>query len=279
MKIDLHVHSTASDGKFSPKELIDQAISIKMKAIAITDHDSIDGLKEAIDYSKGRKIEFVPGVEFSANPRGLAKEIHIVGLFIDYSHEAITKLLVRQEESRVNTCKKMIEKLNELGYKITYEEAKNEAKREKFGKPIIASILLKKYNFKDRKQVFDELLGTNGKAFFMYESSSMKEIINAIHISGGIAILAHPAYLLQNADIVIDKFVNLRGDGLEVDCAYNSFEEEAPSLRKKFKKIAKEKSLIVSGGTDFHNLEISPNIGSFGVTEKEFQKIKVFLKK
>src|SRR4030042_3575683 len=144
MKIDLHVHSTTSDGKFSPKELIDQAISIKMKAIAITDHDSIDGLKEAIDYSKGRKIEFVPGVEFSANPRGLAKEIHIVGLFIDYSHEAITKLLVRQEESRVNTCKKMIEKLNELGYKITYEEAKNEAKREKFGKPIIASILIKK---------------------------------------------------------------------------------------------------------------------------------------
>ena len=279
MKIDLHMHSTASDGKFSPAELVDLAISQKMKAIAITDHDSIDGLKEAIDYSKGKEIEFVSGIEFSANPKGLAKEIHIVGLFIDYSHEAIANLLRKQEESRIKSIKKMIEKLNELGYNITYEETKDEAGREKFGRPVIANVLLKKYNFKDKKQVFDELLGSNGKAFFMYESSSMKDIISAIHTSGGIAILAHPAYLRENAISIIAEFIRLEGDSLEVDCAYSSFGEEAPSLREKFKKIADEKNLIISGGTDFHDFEISPPIGSFGVTEEEFKKIKDFLKK
>ncbi len=279
MKIDLHVHSTASDGKFSPKELIDMAIARKMKAIAITDHDSIDCLKEAIEYSKGKEIEFVPGIEFSANPKGLAKEIHIVGLFINYSHEAIKILIAAQEDSRLKSIKKMIEKLNELGYKITYEEAQKEAGREKFGRPVIASLLLKKYKFKDRKEVFDELLGAEkGKAFFMYKSSSIKEIIDSIQVSGGIAILAHPAYLRENAEVVIDEFVKFGGDGLEVDCSYEGLEEEAQSLREKFKKIANEKNLIVSGGTDFHDLKNSPNIGSFGVTVQEFEKIKDFLK-
>jgi 3',5'-nucleoside bisphosphate phosphatase len=279
MKIDLHIHSTASDGALSPKELINTAIKMKIKAMAITDHDSIDGLKEAVDYSRGKDIEFVPGIEFSANPKGLAKEIHVVGIFIDYSHKAIVSLLKKQEESRISSINKMIKKLNELGYDITYEESKKEAGKEKFGRPTLAKVLLRKYSFKDKKQVFDELLGSEtGKAFFMYESSSMEEIIKAIHACRGIAILAHPAYLYKNANKVIDEFVSFGGDGIEVDCAYAEF-KEAKDLKKRFKDIAKEKNLIVSGGTDFHSEKESPAIGSFGVTKNEFQKIKDFLKK
>lgn len=126
MKIDLHVHSTSSDGKLTPQELIDWAIESKIKAIAITDHDNVNGIKEAVDYSKNKNIDFVPGIEFSANPGDLAKEIHIVGLFIEYDNEKIRNLIVRQNEFRIENNKKIIKKLNELGYEITFEEALKE---------------------------------------------------------------------------------------------------------------------------------------------------------
>lgn len=140
MKIDLHIHSTASDGKLTPTELIDLAIKSKIKAIAIADHDNIDGIEEAIRYSKDKNIEFVPGIEFSANPGNLAKEIHIVGLFIDYKNKEIKNLIVRQNKFRIENNKKIIERLNDLGYEISFEEALKEAKKEAFGRPTIAEM-------------------------------------------------------------------------------------------------------------------------------------------
>ena len=108
MKIDLHIHSTASDGKLTPQELIDLAIKTKIKAIAITDHNTINGIKEALDYSKDKNIKFIPGVEFSANPGDLAKEIHIVGLFIDYNNPKIKNLIIKQKEYGVIGNKRQI---------------------------------------------------------------------------------------------------------------------------------------------------------------------------
>jgi len=280
MKIDLHVHSTASDGKFTPEELVDLAVKNNLKAFAITDHDNIDGLKSAVEYAKNRNMEFIPGIEFSANPGDLAKEIHIVGLFIDHNHKKIKELILKQREFGITHNKKIIKKLNDLGYEITYEEALKESGKESFGRPTIAQILLKKYSqFKDRKQVFNELLGKEGKAFFKSESSSIEEIINTIQDSKGIAILAHPAYLFENAETVIKDFLKFGGEGLEVDCPYESFGEEAQSLREKFRKIAKENNLVISGGTDFHGDKEGSIIGSFGLSEDEFKKLKSYAKK
>ena len=278
MKIDLHTHSTHSDGKFSPKQLIDQAIKLGLEAIALTDHDNFEGLPEAIAYSRNKNIEFVPGIEFSADPKDLAKEIHIVGLFIDYKNEEVIKLIKHQKEARIKTNKKMIKKLNNLGYDLDYETIARDSNKTIFGRPEIANSLLRKYSqFKDKGQIFDELLGGNGKAFVKNESTPMKKIVEVIHKAGGVAILAHPAYLFDNAEKVIDEFAKLGGDGLEVDCPYNRV-IEPQTIRDKFRKIAKEKNLLVSGGTDFHEEEANLNLGDFGVSELEFNILKSQIK-
>lgn len=273
MKIDLHVHSTASDGKLSPKELIDLAIRENIPAIAIADHDTLDGLEEAEKYSKSKNFEFIKGIEFSANPGDLAKEIHIVGLFVDYKNEQIINLVEKQKQFRKKARGKIIVKLNELGYEITSKEVAEYAKRESFGRPAIAEVLMKRYPiFKDKKQVFNELLGKDGKAFCKDESSTMEEIIKTIYAAGGIAILAHPAYLFENAELVISEFIRLGGKGIEVDCAYDSFGEEAKTLRDKFGEIARKNNLLISGGTDFH--EGKDIIGNHGATKEELGRLK-----
>lgn len=273
-KIDLHIHSTASDGKLTPSQIIDLAVKNDIKAIAITDHDNLNGLKEAIEYSKGR-IEFVPGVEFSADPKELAKEIHIVGLFIDPYSKEIKNLLEVQKNARIRCNQGIIKKLNDLGYEITYDEAKELKGSDEFGRPTMAQLLIKKYSrFKDRKQVFDELLGKGGKAFCKDDGASIKDIISVIHCAGGVAILAHPAYLFDNAEVVLKDFIKNGGDGIEVDCFYGSFGEDAQKMRDKFREIAKQNNLLISGGTDFHELNDKIEIGSNGVSEEEFNRLK-----
>lgn len=276
MKMDLHTHTTASDGKLTPTELIDLAIKRGIKALAIADHNNVRGIKEALEYSKNRDVEFVPGIEFSANPGDLDKEIHIVGLFIDDNHNGIKKLIGRQEEFGVIASKRMIKRLNELDYEITFEECVNEKNRITFGRPTIAQVLMRKYpEFKDSKQVFNELLGKEGKAFFKNEFASIGEIIDIVHASGGIVILAHPAYL-NDADAVIKEFIKLGGDGLEVECPYEGFGEEGQRLRDKFRKIAEENNLIISGGTDFHEKTEKVDLGDFGISELEFSRMKEY---
>jgi predicted metal-dependent phosphoesterase TrpH len=276
MKIDLHAHTTASDGKLTPTELIDLAIKRGIKAMAITDHNNVDGIEEAIEYSKNKDIEFVQGIEFSANPGDLDKEIHIVGLFMDYNHGEIKKLIEKQREFGMAASKRVIKKLNELDYKITFEECVSEKNRTTFGRPTIAQVLMRKYpEFKDSKQVFNELLGKEGKAFFKNEFASIEEIINVVHAGGGIVILAHPAYL-DDADKVIGEFIKLGGDGLEAECPYESFGEEAPKLRDKFRKIAEENHLVISGGTDFHEKTDKTDLGDFGISDSEFSRMKEY---
>ena len=273
-KIDLHVHSNASDGRFSPSEIIDLALAEKVFGIALTDHDNVDGLKEAEDCAKGKPLEFVPGIEFSANPGELTPEIHIVGLFLDYKNEELLKLIDKQKDFSVKKTNKTIGRLNELGYEITREEVVLDSKKEIFGRPEIADLLMKKYSyFKEKRQIFDELLGQNGKAFFKNESSSMADIIKAIHSARGLAFLAHPAYI-TNLEEVVKEFAKFGGDGIEIDYPYTNLDVDKKKLKESLQKIAKKYNLLVSGGTDFHDFKKGePRIGDFGVSEEEFEKI------
>jgi len=274
VKIDLHTHTNISDGKLSSKELIDLAIKRKIPAIAITDHDDVGAIGEALKYAKDKPIEIIPGVEFTVDPKDLAKEIHVVGLFIDHKNKKILELKEKHQEAGKTRGKEIIQKLNELGYEITFKELISTGHS---GRPSIAKILMKRYpEFKERSQVFNKLLGKQGKAFVKAETTPMKEIISSIHQAQGLAILAHPAYLRDNAEQVINGFVKLKGDGIEVDCRYESFGKQAQNLRDKFRKIAKDNDLLISGGTDFHSVELSGNLGEFGVSQEEFDRIKLF---
>ena len=274
-KIDLHMHTNISDGELSPKELVDLAIQNNESAIAITDHDKVDGIEDALNYTKNKNIEIIPGIEFTVDPEDLAKEIHIIGLFIDHKNKEIKEIIDKHQNYGIIKIKKIIQKLNDLNYAVSFEELE---KTGHFNRPTLAKLLMKKYpEFKDRKQVFSELLGAKSKCFIKSETTPMKEIISVIHNARGIAILAHPGYLKDNAEKVITKFIEFNGDAIEVDCHYEYFGEDASKLRDKFRKIAQDNNLLISGGTDFHYPEKS-TIADFGVSLEEFRKLKEAVK-
>ncbi len=279
MKIDLHIHSTASDGKLSPKELVDLAIKKKISVIAITDHEVMSGSIEAIKYSKDKYVEVVSGIELGADEDKLGfYDVHVIGLFLDLKNKKLIELSNRLMGARKIQKKEIIERLNKLGYEITFEELKKEAGGINYGRPHIARILMRRYDeFGEMSDVFDRLLGSFGKAYIRQEKDTIKNTIDVIHGAGGIVILAHPMFY-KDYEKVIKRFVECGGDGMEVDYFYGNKEinkEMAEGMVKRAGDIAKENGLIVSGGGDFHSDADSHEIGDYGVSLEEFRKLKI----
>ena len=280
VKIDLHMHSNHSDGEFSPKELVEIVSKKGIKLMAITDHDKATANKEAEEYAKEKNIEYVHGIEITTTPPEGVKELHIVGLFIDSENEEIKAIPERHEKYAIETAKRIIEKLNNLEYDISFEELVEETNGEHFGRPFIAKILMKKYpeKFQERSHVFDELLGKQGKAFVMPKGTELDEAIKIIHNAGGIAIVAHPWYLGKNMLEILERFISLGGDGIELD--YTPKDSIPENTREILEKFVKENNLIISGGTDFHRLEEGKKeIGDRGISEEEFLKLKGYHQK
>jgi len=278
-KIDLHLHSTHSDGLLTPKEIIDYAIKKGISAVAITDHDKATANEEAKIYADEKGIEYVPGIEITITPPKGIRELHLVGLFIDSNNEEIKKINERHRRYAIVIAKKIIEKLNELNYEITFEELSKETEGEHFGRPFIAKILMRKYpeEFKERSEVFDKLLGKNGKAFILPKGTELDEAIKIIHNAGGIAIIAHPWYLGENMLQILEEFISFGGDGTELD--YKPKETIPEKTREILEDFVKKNNLIISGGTDFHgNKENGKEIGDFGITKEEFSKLKEYWK-
>jgi len=279
-KIDLHIHSNISDGQFSPTEIVDLAIEKTIPIIAITDHNDVRGVKEAIEYSKGKNIEVIPGIEITVAPPENCRELHIVGLFIDYTNKEILKLLGASKKNSIYTSKKIIQILNNLGYNILFQELLDETNGKHFGRPFIAKILMRKYpeEFKERREVFDKLLGKQGKAFVMARGTSLKESIEMIHNAGGIAIIAHPWYLGEKMKEIIKEFIKLGGDGIERD--YEQKDSIPEDQGKILDELIEKYNLAVSGGTDFHEIKVSEKeIGDRGISSKEFESLKEYSSK
>lgn len=277
VKIDLHTHSTHSDGALTPKELIDDAVGKGISAISITDHDKTTANEEVKVYAKKKGIEYISGIEITITPPEGVRELHMVGLFIDSEDEDIKKIPERHRGYAMKNAKSIIEKLNELGYEITFGELLEETKGENFGRPFIAKILMRKYpkKFQEKKQVFNELLGKQGRAFVKPQGTELKRAIKIIHNAGGIAIVAHPWYLGENMLKILDEFVSLGGDGIELD--YKPKETIPENTKEILENFIEEHNLVISGGTDFHEKkEDEKEIGDFGVTKKEFNKLKEY---
>lgn len=281
--IDLHMHSTHSDGKLTPEELVDLAIEKQISAIAITDHEIISGNIKAQEYARSKNIEIVSGIEIGADDANLNLfDIHIVGLFVDSKNKELNDLINHCLKAREIQKKKIIEKLNELGYEITFKELQNEAGNLNYGRPHIARILMKKYpnKFKDNNEIYDKLLANPNTAYIRQEKKTIKEVIDIIHNANGIAILAHPGFYKNKKEVIL-KFLELNGDGIEVNYAYENdmSKEKAQKTRNEIKVIIKNKNIIISGGTDFHDPKIHCEIGSFGIEKQEFELMKNYIKK
>jgi 3',5'-nucleoside bisphosphate phosphatase len=259
--IDLHLHSTESDGKLTPNEIVDKAIELNLHTIAITDHDSMQGVIGAEKYAQGL-IHIIPGVELGCNEieKGFP-EVHILGYFPN-SDNIPTELLATLQIERENQKKQMIVKLQELGFEINLEDicalGKNQLSRGH-----IAEVLLKKYpeQFSSTQEVFDQYIGVGKPAYVDHENSiTIKDAVDNIKSCGGIAVLAHPGmYNNEDALKLVKYFIECGGQGIEVYYPYASIyvkkgvtKQDEQDKITFFKNLAEKFNLIKTGGSDFH---------------------------
>lgn len=246
--IDLHIHTTASDGTFSAKDVVSFSLAKGLKAIAITDHDTIDGIEEALVAGKELGLEVIPGVELSVEfPKG---EMHILGYFIDHKSLSMQKNLKMLQEHRDARNPKVIEKLQDLGLKVSLEEAEAKAGGKVLGRPHIAAVLMDKGYVDSIQEAFDKYLAKGKPAYEPKEKLTPKEGIQLIKEGGGLAILAHPKHLgLEGEEIdrLISELVAFGLDGIEV-----YYTTHSPAEIESYEKLCQKYQLLATGGTDFH---------------------------
>lgn len=257
--IDLQCHTTASDGLLTPKELVHLALRKKLKAIAITDHDSVDGIDAALKAAKGRDIEIVTGVEISCDDSGFV-DTHVLGLFVSHKDKTLNSLLKKAKGYREWQKKAIINKFKKLGFKVSYNEVRALAKGE-IGRPHIAKIILK--NNPDKvssiDDVFNRFLSVGKKAYVERRNKiSVKDAIKAIHSAKGLAFIAHPGvYDYFDIEKFIRYSIRNKGDGIETYYDYSTSRHHTSfaqnnRINKKFRRIAKRCGLLETGGSDFH---------------------------
>ena len=261
-KYDLHTHTTASDGSLSPSDLIKKAKEEAIELIAITDHDTVGGVREALEAGKSLGVKVIPGVEISI---GLARgTMHLCGYMIDINSKAVKDNLAFLQKGRAGRNHEILKKLNESGMSITMEEIAKAAGADVVGRPHFAKVLVDKGYVASRKEAFDELLA-NGKPCYVDRIRlSKREALDMIKGSGGLAVLAHPGQLkLNSGDDYKAFFKELRDLGVDGIEAYSSHHSDIEN--QFFASTAKELEMQVTGGSDFHgNNDPKVNLGVFG---------------
>jgi len=249
LMIDLHMHSTCSDGTLTPEELVAAALDLGLEAAALTDHDTVSGVERFLSAASGTPLHAVPGVELASML--FNKDIHIVGLFIDSACPSLLSALEQMRLWREERNAEMVEKIRSKGYEITMDEVLAEAGGESVGRPHMASVLLKKGYFQDMQSVFGRLIGRNGSCYILRKYYPVDACIRLIHEAGGLAIWAHPLHAAHGARAALRKIgsrlISYGLDGLE--CYYSMFAEQQQDDALDF---ACARSLLVSGGSDFH---------------------------
>lgn len=251
IKVDLHMHTSFSDGKLSPKQLINQALKAGLSIISITDHDNVNGLEEAIQYGDRVGVKVIPGVELST---GLfEREVHILGYFIDYKNEKLLKFLTALRYARINRLHEMISKLNDLGSKITMESITADLSDDiSVGRPHVAKALVNEGFVKTRAEAFMKYIGDNKPAFVKKPVPNAKEAIELISSIGGLSFVAHPGKIVRGE--LLDELLSYGLDGIEIIHPSHGREDI-----EYFSSIASQNFMLVSGGSDFH-----------GITDREY---------
>ncbi|WP_286230704.1 PHP domain-containing protein [Neobacillus mesonae] len=249
---DLHLHTTASDGSYSSSEVVKMAAQKGLVTIAITDHDTIDGIQEALLTARTLNVTVIQGIELSTNYKG--KNIDILGYHIHESKELLG-VLQKMKEHRHNRAQLIVNKFCELGMRITSNDVQKYSNGEVIARPHIAKAVVAKGYAKNIQEVFDLYLGDGKPCAVDKMVLSPNEGINLIHNAGGIAVLAHP--LLIQDDALVKELLRLPFDGIEV---WHRKHGKEDGIR--YKNLAKKYNLLMTGGSDFHNEEHT--IGEFG---------------
>jgi predicted metal-dependent phosphoesterase TrpH len=247
-RIDLHTHSTVSDGTYTPAELVRHAKEKGLRAISLTDHDTIDGIEEAEAVGREVGVEVIPGVELSADFSEGA--MHLLGLFIDRTAPSFLQRLAVFQAARRERNPKIIKKLQEMGFKITEEEVTAAARGGQAGRPHFARVLMEKGYVHSITEAFEKYIGDGGPAYVKKYQPSPEECIALIHEANGVAVLAHPNTLRLPDDKLnglFERLVKTGLDGIEVYYSTHTPEETA-----RYERLADTWNLAKSGGSDFH---------------------------
>jgi predicted metal-dependent phosphoesterase TrpH len=246
--IDLHAHTTASDGTFTPNELIEHAVEKGLTAIAVTDHDTTDGLQEADDAARRMGIEFVPGIELSISYH--SGRFHMLGYLIDRDNPTLSDRLQLLKANRIKRNQLMAEKMDELGLPVTLEDIIAESGGGQVGRPHMAMAMVKKGIVSTVQEAFDKYLADGAMAHFPKDKITAEEGMALIHAAGGLAVMAHPASLKMENDALLEDLKRLKEQGLDgIECYYNN---HTPERSRELLAMAEEVGLVATGGSDFH---------------------------
>ncbi len=253
--IDLHTHSTASDGTATPSRLVAKAVEEGLTGLALTDHDTIDGLGEAIAAASTTDLVFVPGIEISAKTeRGI---LHILGLHIDHRNATLTKTLTWVVDMRNQRNQLMAKKLADLGMPTSIEDVKRLCPGSVVGRPHFAMFMKEKGYARSIKAAFDKYLGAGKRVYVPKEKLSSKRAIEVIRKAGGVPVLAHPSQTGLKGSALELLVRQLADEGLEgMETHYSGY---SPNETRKYLQLAEEYGLVQSGGSDFHG-KIKPGL-------------------
>ena len=246
--VDLHVHSTASDGTCSPSELVSLAVDAGLAAFALNDHDSIAGIREAKLAAQQSNCEVISGVELSCDYNG--REIHMLGFYINENDNALRARLKDFEECRKERNRKMVGLLAKEGLDISYEKLVADNPDSVITRGNIAKYLVDHHQVRDRATVFAKYLGDDCRCFVPREKISPAEAIRIIHSAGGLAFLAHPLLYHMNLQQLTEFLTSQKSEGLDgLEAIYSTYQ---PGDERNMRKLAQSLDLLISGGSDFH---------------------------
>lgn len=266
-KADLHIHTVASDGHMSPKDVVRTAKKHNLECISITDHDTIKGYREAADTAEELGIELLPGVEITSDFNN--RECHLLAYCFDPDHPSINRLLARHYRSRLERGKWILKELSKKGLDLDIEEVKAEANGGNIGRPHIASVLINKGYVASFKEAFirylsDESLGTIHNVYYSHH-----EVIEAVKEAGGAVVIAHPGNLYNRKEL--EKLVDAGIDGIEYIHPSHKYDTQ-----KWIEEFAESHHLLKTGGSDFHggDKEYQKFFGIVAIDTKYVHKLK-----
>jgi predicted metal-dependent phosphoesterase TrpH len=250
--VDLHIHTTASDGVMSPSEIVRYAKAKGLQAIAITDHDTIEGLEEGL--LEGERIDFevIPGIEISAEHS--PGSMHLLGFFLDIHHPLLNERLGYLQKARAERNPKIVDRLNRLGIELTYEEVLKASGGGQVGRPHFAQVLLEKNYVRSFQEAFERFLKKGAPAYVDKFRFTAKEAIHFINEAKGVAVLAHPNTLNMNGYSELENLIlRLTEEGLRGIEVY--YPEHSVLEVAQYKTLTERYGLLMTGGTDYHGIE------------------------
>jgi predicted metal-dependent phosphoesterase TrpH len=271
-KIDLHTHTTYSDGTLTPPELVQLAVERDLAVLAVTDHDSTEGLSQAFDAAAGTELEIVPGVEFSTVHDGHG--IHVLAYWMDLEDEEFQAELRRLREDRWTRGQRMVKRLQELGHPISFDRVEEIAEGKNIVRPHIAQALVEAEVVSSIDEAFTpELIANDGRAYVEKHALDPVDALALIKRARGVAVVAHPGLFREGLgvpDEVLERMVEAGLDGIEA-----AHPDHPPEAEERYRDMARQRELVATGSSDCHGTRYDPiRLGSVTTDPDEFVRLK-----